>query len=561
MKQSSVNLRTPKLIIAVLAVALAFIFGKLFWIDFIKGGEFTQQALDSRTVDINTTAKRGTIYDRNGVVLACSVDVTTIVCDPTEVNNASASAEMLADILGGEKADYLEPLTRENTRFAYIARQVDVDTASKVESKVTNDQDNYSGIYFQSDTKREYPNGSVAGQVIGLCDTDGNGICGLELEYDDVLKGENGVYKGEVTRDGTTIPGSVIEEKAAVAGEDIVVSIDVTMQQQMETYVEAECNRLGTKGTSVLMDAETGEIYAICSYPFLNPGNPSESETGSDNLLAITQAIEPGSVMKTVTALGVLQAGTLSPSSEIGVPASLDADEYTITDSWEHPATAMTLDTILTMSSNIGISLASDTIGAEGIFNNLDKSQILNLTGVDFPGEAEGYVTNYKYWSNIARYNITFGQGLTATPIEVTRFYAAICNDGVAVTPHFLLRKINESEDVEYETHDLGYSEKAISDLQGMLRHVVTNNNTAADVEGYEICGKTSTAEYTKDGVYVEDAFNLAFCGFVNNASTSLVCYTGTYEVPYKTQTTGLFKDIMEFAIDRYSVVNTGETE
>lgn len=555
------EVRSPKALIYILLAFLLVLGLRLFWVDFIKAGDLNFDSSQSRQLDLTLTAKRGTIYDRNGTILAVSVDATTIVCDPTKVEKPEIVAKKCSEYLGGDYQDYYDALTTPNTQFAWVERKADYDKANALEQYYLENLDDMAGIYFYEDSKREYPNGQVGGQIIGICDIDGNGISGLELEYDDILKGEDGIYLGEKTSSGTPIPGTITQKTSAVAGEDIMVSIDITMQKQTEDLVEAEVERIGKKGSAILMDGETGEIYAMCSYPYFNPASPEESESGSENLTTITQAFEPGSMMKTVTALGVLEAGTLTPDSEIGVPASLDADEYTITDSWEHGAQTMTLDSILTNSSNIGISLASDTIGAKGVFDNLMKCKILEKTGIDFPGESSGYVDELENWSTIARYNITFGQGMVATPIGITRFYAAIANDGVAVTPHFLINKISSGEQPEYETENLGYSEHALTDITEMLHNVVENHTPYAQISGYDLCGKTSTAEYTENGEYVEGYYNVGFCGFVNNASTKLVCYTGVTEVPYETTSATLFKDIMEFAINRYNVVNINDVE
>ncbi len=529
----------------------------MFYLSVVVSSDYSAQAKETRTVTINTTAKRGTIYDRNGTVLAASVDATTVYCNPTEIEDEDKVASVIAECLGGSADDYLEALTKSNTTFAYIKRQGDVDAAKKLKEKKNEDLELLKGIYFLDDSRREYPNGEVAGQIVGICDVDGNGICGLELEYDDVLKGENGEYVAERSMSGTQIPGAVQQNKEAKSGQDIMTTIDVSLQAQVEEYLKTYISKLGKKGSVILMDSSSGEIYSMCSYPYLNPSNPSESESGSDNVTAITQASEPGSTMKSVTALGLLQSGKMGINDEIYCPYELKADEYTIKDSWERGSETMSLDRIITKSSNIGISLASDRLGATGIYENLQKSQILKKTGIDFPGEAAGYVQDVNTWSNVGRYNITFGQGISVTPLETCRFYGAVCNNGVAVTPHFLLTKTQTGETFGSSEVDLGYSKEAINNLKTMLRDVVNNNShVKAGIEGYDVCGKTATAEYSEDGKYVEQVYNIGFTGFLNNASIPFVCYTGITNASSSTNTTELFRDIMKVAIEKYSVVS-----
>ena len=551
------ELRGAGVVFILLGAVLFLIVARMVYLSVLVAPQYSAQAKQTRTVTINTAAKRGTIYDRNGTVLAASVDATTVYCNPTEISDEESVASVVAECMGGKASDYLDALTTANTTFAYIKRQGDVSAAAKLKEKKQQDPEALAGIYFLDDARREYPNGQVAGQIIGICDVDGNGICGLELEYDELLKGENGEYVAEQSMSGTEIPGAVVQNKEAKSGQDIMISIDVSLQAQVEDYLKTYIEKMGKKGSATLMDASTGEIYAMCSYPYLNPSKPSESESGSDNVVAITQASEPGSTMKSVTALGLLQAGVMGVNDAIYCPNYLDADEYTITDAWTRGDETMTLDEIITQSSNIGISLASDRLGAQGIYENLQKSKILEATGVDYPGEAAGYVQDVSTWSNIGRYNITFGQGISVSGLSMCRFYGAVCNNGVAVTPHFLLTKTQTGETFDAKNTDLGYSETAISDLKTMLRDVVNNNEKVkAGIDGYDVCGKTATAEYSENGKYVEDVYNIGFAGFINNASIPFVCNTQITQAAYGNNTTELFRDIMKAAIEQYSVVS-----
>ena len=296
-RRESPDLKSPTLIVGGVFLVVAFILMRLFFLVFVVGDEYASQAQETRTVTINTTPKRGTIYDRNGVVLAASVDATTIYCNPTEIENVTKVATEVAKVLGGEAKDYVSSLSTNGTTFSYIKRQGDVEAANKLKEAKKQNPELLAGIYFLSDSRREYPNGQVAGQIIGICDVDGNGICGLELEYDDVLRGEAGVYVAERSENGAEIPGSVQENVTAKSGEDIMISIDVSMQAEVETLLADQTEKLGNKGNAVLMDASNGEIYAMASYPYLNPANTSESESGSDNVICVTQALEPGSMM------------------------------------------------------------------------------------------------------------------------------------------------------------------------------------------------------------------------------------------------------------------------
>lgn len=534
-----------------LAIAALFLL-RLAFLQVFVHGEYTADATEVRTIQYTTAPHRGTIYDRNGTVLAVSVDATTIYANPTEVTNVEYEAGKLASTLGGEASEYAELLRTEDTPFVYVKRQADVEDADRVK------QLQLDGIYFLEESRREYPNKSIGGNVIGACDVDGNGICGLELQYDEILRGTPGEYSAERGVNGAPIPGGVHQDVPAVDGEDIIISIDITLQDALERALEKGLEKYDEPrhGSATVMDAETGEIHAMASYPYLNPADLADSMVGSDNLTPVTQSFEPGSVFKAFSALAVLQENALAPDDELFVPAELKADEYTITDAHEREDETMTFSTILDNSSNVGISLAIDKVGFGKLSNILTALKFSEPTGIDFPGEDSGSLTEVSQWSQIGGYNISFGQGVTATPLQVTRAYGALANDGVMVQPHFLIAKPQTGERPEYESEQVLHDQEAIDTLNGMLRGVVTNGTGKdAYINGYEVVGKTSTAEIAENGTYAEDRYNLCFAGFIANSSSKLVCNVTANDVHYDRNVAGIFRDIMVEAIDLYKIV------
>lgn len=534
-----------------LAIVAVFLL-RLLYLQVVVSGEYAANASEVRTINFTNTAHRGTIYDRNGSVLAISVDAISIYCNPVEVTNIDYEAGKIADVLDGEKEDYAKILGSEGRTFIYIERQADVVKADQLKKLALD------GVYFLKDSRREYPNGSVGGQVIGACDVNGNGLCGLELQYDEILKGKNGIYSAERGEDGTPIPGGVHEDVAATDGEDIIISLDINLQGIVEQAVEKGIERNGKnkKGSAVVMDSENGDIYAICSYPYLDPTDLANSYIGSDRLTPIVQSFEPGSVFKSFTALSVLSKGALSPESTLYVPKELEADEYTITDAHEREASVMSFSQILDVSSNVGISLAVDTVGFEDLYSILKSFKISESTGVDFPGEDAGTLHNVSQWSKVGGYNIAFGQGLTSTPLQITRAYSAIANDGIMVKPHFLINKPQSDGWIDYETEQVITDTESLKTLRKMLRGVVTSGTgKSADIPGYDVVGKTSTAQIAEAGGYAENKWNLCFAGFIDNSSSSLVAFVGASEVEYEGNMSSTFHDIMTEAIDLYRIV------
>lgn len=580
--------------LAIFAIFAAVFFLRLVYLQVIVAGDYSAQAQAQRTSYLTIEPRRGTIYDRNGVVLATSVDATTIYVDPTEVTDVNMTAQLLADSLGGQASDYLEKVTANNTRYSVIKRKADTSVGDDLQSRVTErvaeaqKQENarakdageqaqtvQSGIHFVTESRREYPNGQVAGQVVGACsigvDEDKNreyyyGICGLEKQYNDVLSGTPGYYEAEYGRSGQAIPGGVHEQVDAVDGQDIVVSIDINLQRDVEEYLTNGCKDLeAASGSAVLMDGSTGEIYAAASLPLFNPADRSEVKEGAMQLKCVTDLFEPGSIFKSVSAMAILETGTLTPDSELFCPASITADGYTISDAHERGDATFTLREILDQSSNVGISLATEQMGFDELYNHIVKYNLHSTTGVDYPGEGEegtdalGMLAPLEQWSAVQAYNVSFGQGVSVTPLQMTRFYGAIVNSGVECVPHFLLSMPQSGYTPVYETEDVIENKDAIGDMQSMLKTVVTDGTgKLAAIDGYNVAGKTSTAEIydEENGGYRKNVYNLAFTGFLADSSSKLVCFVGANEVPGNRVVTPIFKDIMTSAIDRFGITS-----
>lgn len=534
-------------------IALLLLVGRLVQLQIILADDYSTQAANSRTVSVELSPRRGTIYDRNGKVLASDVQATTIYCNPKEITDVKGTAEKLAGVLGGDASIYEGPLSTENTTFAYVKRKVDQDKGEEVKDL------GLDGIYFLDDMKRVYPYGSIAGQILGLVDVDGNGQTGLELYYDSILKGEPGKLVLQQGAYGMPIPGGTEVDEPAKDGQDIILSIDIDMQQYVEERLAQGVSDIGGEdGSAVLYDADTGDIIAIASTPYLDPSDRSNIEEGATSVKAITTQFEPGSIFKTASFCAMLEAGGITAQTTVDCPVYLEADEYKISDAYERAATTMTAAEVLAQSSNVGTSLlVQQHLGFNGLYDKIRKYGLNDATGVDYPGEAEGYLTNVGTWPLIQSYNVTFGQGISLSPLMITRFYGAIANGtGVAHTPHFLISKPSSGEEVTWDSEQIIDNTDAIAPLTDMLEGVVENGTgKTAAVEGYTTAGKTGTAEYADDsGSYVKNMYNLDFVGFLPNATSNLVCFVGVNHVPYDRNTCEVFKDIMTEASSRYKI-------
>nr|WP_041690662.1 penicillin-binding protein 2 [Eggerthella sp. YY7918] len=547
--------------IVVFAVIAMLFLARLVYLQVIVAPAYAGMAEESRTVSFAVEPRRGTIYDRNGVVLATSVDATTIYANPSEVKDVNGAAASLASVLGGEAKDYLGALTADATNYSVIKRKADVAVGDQVKAL------DLDGIYFVTESRREYPNGQVGGQIIGACsiavDEENNrefyeGIAGLELYYDDILKGEPGYYEAERGRDGTPIPGGLHEQTPAIDGQDIVISIDVELQQYVEERLTSGIEGLSaTGGSAVLVDGGTGEIYAAASLPLFNPADRTDMKPDATKLKCITDLFEPGSIFKSVSTMAILEAGTMTPDTERFCPSYIEADGYVITDAHDRGDATFTLREILDQSSNIGISLSVEDMGFETFFDSIIRYNLNDLTGVDYPGEQIGYLVPFDDWGKVVGYNVSFGQGISVTPLQMARFYGAFVNNGVECTPHFLISKPQTGEVAEYPTEDVIVNKEAVPTMVDMLKTVVTDGTgKLAAIDGFQVAGKTSTAEIydEENGGYRDGVYNLAFTGFLADSSSQLVCFVGANEVQYDGVVTPIFKDIMSTAIDRFKI-------
>ena len=540
------------LLLGLFAIIAIVLLVRIVFLCVVAADEYSKDASDSRLTEITVEARRGTIYDRNGNILACSVDATTIYAVPSEVADAPGTATILAALLDKDAKDLEEKLSGSST-FAYISRKEKVEVANQVRDM------NLPGIYFLEDSRREYPYGEAGGTVIGFVNMDGKGASGLEAYYDSILKGADGVRRVERGTQGVVISSSANNQVSAVDGQDIMVSIDIEMQIQLENTCKTWRDKLEVQTQAMLMDATTGEIYAAASTPALNPSKTDNIETGATELSLVSGAYEPGSIFKTVSGLSVLEAGAFGVEDTIDCPATIEADGYEVSDSHARGDVTYTFREVMQYSSNVGISLITgEKLGFRKFYDTVLEYGFGEETGVDYPGESAGYVTNIDTWSTIQRYNVTFGQGLSATPLQMSRVYGALVNGGVACTPHFLIAYPKTGDVPEYQKQEIIHNKKSIEDMTSMLQTVVSDGTAKdAQIDGFEPAGKTGTAEVANDeGGYYDDKYNVSFVGYLPNTTSNFVCFTGSIEEPREGNVSGMFRDIMSSAISRYNITS-----
>lgn len=514
------------MLLGLLCVIVAAVALRLFWLQVVDGPRLASEAEGRRTNVVTLTARRGTIYDRNGKVLAMSVECQTIYANPKVVENASAVAQVLAQNLGGVASDYVGDLTADTT-FRYIKRQVDQDVADKIKQELS-DQ-GLAGIYYLKDSKRVYPYGSTGAQILGFVGSEGTGLSGLEYYYNDILTGTDGQMIMETGLGGTPIAGGTSEVTEAQNGTDIMLSIDIDLQEEAERIIAEGVETYQSESGSVMVsDPKTGEIYAACSTPLPDFSNLTDSS--SLDLKLVSQSYEPGSVFKVITTSIGYDLGLYTPDTVYNVPARYTlGDNYVQDDDGRDYAEDMTVRYMLQHSSNPAMALlANEVIGPKRFAEGVEKFCIGQKTGIDFPGETAGIVKSYDEYDGTTAGYMAFGQSVAIPMIQIIRAFAAVGNQGTLTTPHFLIAKAGEK--VDWPSGGQAISAEACEQEIDAMRAVMTDGTGKnGAVEGYDIAGKTGTGEQAKDGSdgYEGYYYVASLCGFANADDPEVLVYAG----------------------------------
>ena len=519
--------------------------GRIGWIQFVMGDELRQMAYTQQTLDRSVNPKRGTIYDATGKnILAISSTVNTITANPTNIskNDKEKVSKALSDIFD---LDYEKVLKKVKKRSSIetIVKKVDKDKADELriwmsENNITN------GINIDEDTKRYYPNNNLASQIIGFCGSDNQGLDGIEAVYEKTLKGEKGkIVKvtdakgGEMSHEGE----NYIE---AIDGNDIVLTIDATIQGIAEKYLKEACidNVCTDGGNIIIMNPKNGDILAMAGYPNYNLNSPYEPTTDDmkkvwDTLSqadkvknmqamwrnkAISDTYEPGSTFKLITASAALEEGltTTDKKGEFCCTGGITIAGVRMS-CWRYyrPHGPESLRDALMNSCNPVFIGLGQKIGVHKYYEYLNKFGFLKTTGIDLPGEAGSIFLKEEKVGPVELGTIAFGQRFEVTPIQMVAAVGTIANKGNYVKPRVVKQIIDsttgEKKDIEVVKQENVISKKTAEDVLSMMETVVAQGTGKnAQVKGYSIGGKTGTSE---DGVNT----NKYVTSFIGTASIS----------------------------------------
>jgi cell division protein FtsI (penicillin-binding protein 3) len=473
-------------------------------------------------------AMRGAITDRYGRELALSLEAQAVYADPRYVSDAAAEADKMAPLLGVRPAQLQGQLTGEGS-FVYVARQVDQSVADKIAAL------ELPGIGFLRESKRYYPSGAwgapqVVGTVgVGSTDAYDYPQGGLELAYNDVLAGKDGEKQIELGRDGNPIPQGVATMTPAIAGQNIVTTIDPQLQYQAQVALDEAVDSNGAKGgTIIMMDPKTGEVLAMATYYPTRKDASKQAEIDRTTDPAVTNVYEPGSVNKVITVSAAIEEKKVPLDEVFHVPDSYTTYGFTIHDAEPHPTERMMLGDIITHSSNVGTIMVAHELGPDLMATYFARYGYGQETGIGLPGESAGLLPPRYNWSGVSMANLPIGQGVAVTPLQMVNVYATVANGGVWTQPQLVKGTIDTAGTFQPAAAPIRrrvVSEATARTVTGMLAHVVASGTgTAAQIPGYWVAGKTGTGKVPDpvNGGYL-DKYVASFIGFLPASDPKIV--------------------------------------
>ena len=496
--------------LAVFAIILSLFTWQLVKVQWIQADEIAQKATNNRLTTSKVPAARGEITDSAGTVLARSVERRDVAGDPVAAKSfrerstngkpkgIDGVSQELARILGGDAAEIRATFERADargSRFVYLAKDISPAQWSQIRAL------DLPGITSEQVQKREYPQGTALAPLLGSVNAQDVPSGGIEQMLNTTLQGKAGLHQVERARNGSEIATGENLDRKPVAGRGAKLTIDSDLQWFAQNELAAQVKSSKAVSGEIVVADKAGNILVAASYPSFDNNDMSTAKSENLQNRAFTDTFEPGSTQKMVTAGAVLEEGIMTPKSHVEVPPSLKRAGRPFHDSHPHPTEYLTLAGVIAQSSNIGTILAGEKLPKEKLYTYMKKFGLGEATGIGFPGESTGIVPKVSTWKGDTWYTIMFGQGLASSAVQQVGLFQAIANGGVR-EPLKLVSEVQGGDGaMQPYTDDRKatrvFSAKTSKELVGMMQGVVTKDGSApkAAVPGYDVAGKTSTAE------------------------------------------------------------------
>ena len=531
-----IQTRSFVLMILMGVVMFVLLFFRLFDLQITRHEELQGKAVNQQTRRTVVTANRGTIYDAGGNILAISSSAETIILSPLEIDNAvndtedpvswtkESLAAGLAEILGKDASAIRKRMDNVKSQYEVIQLRADEDTAAKVRSYV--DENKIAGVHLVADTKRYYPYGSLAAQVIGFVGDENTGLYGLEAYYEKELEGQSGLVISSKDQAENDMLYTYEQYFAAKNGSDLTLTLDTTIQYYLEKGIESMVDKFSAANgaSGIVMDARTGGVLAMASYPnydlndFLTVSDQTlqeriergESTVADMQLLqwrnkALNDTYEPGSTFKILTLSAALEEGVVDKTTTVNCSGSVNISGYTIHCSNKNGHGLQTLVQSVGNSCNPAFINYGLRIGSEKFYEYMRSFGLMNTTGIDLGGEAVGVFAADSSFTQLDLACYAFGQNFTVTPLALIAAQAACVNGGYLHTPYLVERITDSDGNVTYRHDDTPVrqviSEQTSATVRECLEYVVASGTGKnGQVAGYRIGGKTGTADKGQTG-------------------------------------------------------------
>lgn len=488
---------------------------RAYFLQVLKSEELTEMIQNQCQTSITLSPHRGTIYDRNGMELAVSLDVESLYARPHMLADARSAARSLSPILGISPNELSGMLTSKKP-FVWIQRKLSPAQAEQIKLL------QFEGLGFLKESQRFYPNKELAGQVLGFTGVDTQGLEGIEREYDAILKGKP--RKLYVDRDalGRHVFIEGVQPSEQTQGNDLMLTIDKNIQYIAEKELQAAVSLSQAKGgVAVVMDPATGEVLASAVAPLFNPNQYADASADSWRNRAVTDVFEPGSTFKTFLVSSAIEERVVKPTDQFFCENGV----YHIAQRVIHDVHSygwLDVINIVKHSSNIGASKIGRQLGREQLYKYIKRFGFAGETGVKFPSEAAGFLPPINRCSDHMQSTLSFGHSISVTPLQMTTAYAAIANGGMLMRPTLVKKVVDVTGMTVQETTALArwrvISEDTCDTMRDILQQVVLpgGTGTKAAVAGFTVAGKTGTSQkLDKEGGYSSSRVIASFAGFV----------------------------------------------
>jgi cell division protein FtsI/penicillin-binding protein 2 len=505
----------------IIAIGL-FLAWRLFDVQIRQGPHLAHAALSQRSETVQQSAKRGTIFDRDGAVLVRSLPSQSVYAVPSNIADPRAAATALAPLLG-LKVSELESILSERSQFHWLARKIPYESAQRIKALSivgVNTEPEDTGVRFT-------PSGHLASTVLGFVGLDENGLAGAEYSFDKYLSGKPGRLRIEADEFGWAIPfGDTTVVERSAPGRNLALTIDSYLQFETERALAAQVALSQARsGTAIIMDPSTGEILAMANVPDYDPAHFSAYSGDARRDRAVEDAYEPGSTFKLITAAAALDCGKATLQTRFAARDALNVGGRTIHNAEDGFMAGRggpeSIEDIIAYSHNVGAAEIGIAVGRKTLDAVIRRFGFGERTRIELPGENPGIVPALADWSGSSLATISFGQGISTTPLAMIRAYAAIANGGLLMRPRIVRTLYNDDGTPAYtygpEVERRVISPSTARTLRAYLRAVVVRGtgNPTARVPGYTTAGKTGTAQMVENGFYASGAYVASFIGYV----------------------------------------------